>query len=107
MDRHEFTVRRLTNQKKTTVWERLHKVHNYHWYTQYQMALEPISDISSDEEEDNCLDQKSIDTSEEESSEDEGSEEESSEDETLNIYLYFFNMYYSTALYVLCKILTK
>ena len=41
------------------------------------MALEPISDISSDEEEDDCLDQKSIDTSEEESSEDESSEEES------------------------------
>ena len=81
MDRNNFSVRRVTNIKKTTVWERLHKIHNYHWYTQYKMATEAISDISSDEDvEVECLDTKPDGFHSEEESQ-ESEEEDSSESE--------------------------
>ena len=80
MDREGLSVRRATNIKKTTVWERLHKVHNYHCYTQFQMANEDISDLSSSDEEENCeyLDSKPDGADSDEESEDESEEETSS-----------------------------
>ena len=54
MDREGLNVKRATKKMKTTVRERLHKVHNYYWYTQFQMVNEDISDVSSSEEEEKC-----------------------------------------------------
>ena len=41
-------VRRRTNKKKTSVFERLHKIHGFHAYCQYDTAFD---EISSEEEE--------------------------------------------------------
>ena len=46
--RQGLSVRRRTNKKKTSVFERLHKIHGYHGYCQYDMAF---AEISSEEEE--------------------------------------------------------
>ena len=82
MNRHNFSVRWVTNIKKSTVWERLHKIHNYHWYTQFQMATEEISDISSDEDDDvECIDTKPDGYDSEEGSQENESESESESDE--------------------------
>ena len=47
-DKHGLSVRRRTNKKKTSVFERLHKMHGFHAYCQYDMAF---AEISSEEEE--------------------------------------------------------
>ena len=47
-DKHYLSVRRRTNKKKTSVFERLHKIHGFHAYCQYDMAFD---EISSEEEE--------------------------------------------------------
>ena len=46
MKRKELSVRKKTNFKAKSVWERLHKIHNYHHFTVYRMGNEAISDIS-------------------------------------------------------------
>ena len=56
MDRKGLSVRRRTNKKKTSVFERLHMIHGYHAYTQYQMAF---AEISSEEEESSSTDESS------------------------------------------------
>ena len=69
---------------KTTVRERLHKVHNYYWYTQFQMLNEAISDVSSSEEEEKCeyLDSKPDGDDSDEASKDESEEDTSEESST-------------------------
>ena len=47
-DSHDLSVRRRTNKKKTSVFERLHKIHGFHAYCQYDIAFD---EISSEEEE--------------------------------------------------------
>ena len=42
-NRHELSVRRRTNKKKSSVFERLHKIHGFHAYCQYDMAFDEIS----------------------------------------------------------------
>ena len=46
--RQGLSVRRRTNKKKTSVFERLDKIHGYHAYCQHDMAF---AEISSEEEE--------------------------------------------------------
>lgn len=88
MDKNGLSVRRKTNIKGSSIWERLHKVHNYHWYTQYQMATEDISSEEEEEDEAECLDQidesdvSSESEEESSSSEDTSESEESCEDES-------------------------
>ena len=65
---------RGTNKKKTSVFERLHMIHGYHAYTQYDMAF---VDISSEEEE-------SSSTEDELSSEESSSDTEESEEDSLS-----------------------
>ena len=45
--RHGLSIRRRTNKKKTSVFERLHTIHGFHAYCQYDMVFD---DISSEEE---------------------------------------------------------
>ena len=42
----KLSIRRKTNRKKTTIWQKIHKIENYHWFVIYKMADGPISDIS-------------------------------------------------------------
>ena len=56
MDRKELSVRRRTNKKKTSVFERLHMIHGYHAFTQYKMAF---AENSSEEEESSSTDESS------------------------------------------------
>ncbi len=82
-DRKDLSVRRATNIKKDSVFEKLHKVHRYHWWTQFRLGDDPISsesECSDDENFDNCVDAAA--EPEDESSEDESSQEESSEEES-------------------------
>ena len=51
MQREGLSVRRATNRKKTTIWEKIHKVENYHWYVLYKMTDDPISEISESDSE--------------------------------------------------------
>ena len=68
MGHEDLSVRLRTNKKKKSVFERMHKIHGFHWYAQYQMAF---ADISSEEEE-------SSSSEDEESSEDVEEEDETS-----------------------------
>jgi len=57
MKRKNLSIRRKTNRKKTTIWEKIHKIENYHWFVIYKMADDPISEISeTDTEYDSELD---------------------------------------------------
>jgi hypothetical protein len=48
MTRHHLAIRRKTNKKKTSIFHRLHKIKNYHFYCVFKLA---DSDISSTETE--------------------------------------------------------
>ena len=50
MERYGLGVRRATNKQKNH-FERMHKIHNYHWWVQMQMANEAISSESESESE--------------------------------------------------------
>ena len=50
MKRDGLSVRRPTNRKKASVFTRLHKVHNYHHYSQYELADDPPSSESEGED---------------------------------------------------------
>ena len=80
MHRKDLGLRRATNIKKDSVFEKLHKVHRYHW-TQFRLGDNPISSergCSDDENFDNCLDAAAEPEDESSSSEEESSTEESS-----------------------------
>ena len=63
------------------MWDPLHKIHNYHWYTQFQMATKEISDISSDIDDDvECIDTKPDGYDSEEGSQESDSESKSDEE---------------------------
>ena len=47
MESEDLSIRRKTN-KKTSVFEGMHKIQGYRWYSIYQM---PFAPISSEEEE--------------------------------------------------------
>ena len=64
MKRQDMSVRRKTNKKKTSVFERMHKIQGYRWYCVYQMAYAPIS---SEEEESSTSEEEKSSSSEEES----------------------------------------
>ncbi len=49
MKRKHLSVRVSTNKKTKSIWERLHKVHNFHHYCVYDLADDPISDIEESE----------------------------------------------------------
>ena len=66
-DRLDLSVRRRTNKKKTSVFERLHTIHGFHAYTQYDMAF---ADISSEESESSSEGSESTSDESEYSSED-------------------------------------
>ena len=48
LDRQGLSVRMPTNKKKASVFERLHKIHGFHWYCVYQMAYAPISSTETE-----------------------------------------------------------
>ena len=62
--KHGLSVRRRTNKKKTSVFQRLHKIHGYHAHCQYDMAF---AEISSEEEESSSESEESSSESEESS----------------------------------------
>ena len=76
MSRKSLSIRQATNKKKQSVFEKLHKIHGFHWYTQYQMAFGPLQRIMDED-----TTSESFESSEEEESEDNSSssEEESEE----------------------------
>jgi hypothetical protein len=43
---NEKNIKHKTNSKKTSIWERMYKIHNYHHFTIYRMALDSISSVS-------------------------------------------------------------
>ena len=49
MKRHDLSFRQKTNVKKESIPERMHKLHNYHFYSVYKMGLDPISSASESE----------------------------------------------------------
>ena len=55
-DSHDLSVRRRTNKKKTSVFERLHKIHGFHACCQYDMLFD---EISSEEEESSSSEESS------------------------------------------------
>ena len=77
MDSHDMSIRHKTNKKQTSVFERMHKIQGYRWYTIYQMAFAEISD---EEEESTSSEMSSY--SVESTSEESSSNEDSSSSET-------------------------
>ncbi len=55
MDRKHLSIHRATNIKKESVFEKLHRVHGYHYYTQFLLGDDPISSESNDEDFDDCI----------------------------------------------------
>jgi len=51
MKSHGLSVRRGTNIKGTSIFERRHRIENYHWWVQFGMRLDPISSESESESE--------------------------------------------------------
>ena len=45
--RHHLAIRRKTNKKKTSVFHRLHKIQNYHFYCVFKLADSDISDTEN------------------------------------------------------------
>ena len=66
MDKKGLSIRRRTNKKKTSVFERMHKIQGFRWWSVYQMAFAPIS---SEEEESSDSDESNLSTSEDSSTE--------------------------------------
>ena len=53
MKRQNLSVRKPTNvKKKTSVFQRFHKIHNYHHYSQFELANDPPSSESEGEDDD-------------------------------------------------------
>ena len=73
-----MSIRRKTNKKKTSIFERMHKVQGFRWYSVYQMAFAPIS---SEEEESSTSEEESDSSTESSSSTDSSSSFESSSSE--------------------------
>ena len=61
--RHDLSIRKKTNKKKQSIFEKLHKVKNYHHYSIYDLADDEISS----EEEDSSSESSEIVTSEDDS----------------------------------------
>ena len=64
MTRHHLAIRRKTNKKKTSVFHRLHKIQNYHFYCVFKLADSDISDTeteSSTEETESSTEESSSD----------------------------------------------
>ena len=78
MNREDMSIRRKTNKKKTSVFERMHKVQGYRWYCVYQM---PFAVISSEEEESSTSEEESNTFEESESSEESSSSGDSTSSE--------------------------
>ncbi len=68
-ERHYLSVRRKTNIRKTSVFNRLHKINNFKYYAIYKLADDPISSESeeSSSEEDSSDSESDIITSASES----------------------------------------
>ena len=85
MKRKKLSVRKATNKKKKSIWERLHKIHNFHHFCVYELADDPISDLEESEcdsnDSDMILNSDAEDVSSESEEESSESEEESSESE--------------------------
>ena len=73
LDRKGLSIRRKTNKKKVSIFEKLHKIKNYHHFTVFELADADISSASSSEE------SASEESSSQESSVESESEEENSE----------------------------
>ena len=73
-----MSIRLKTNKKKTSVFERMHKIQGYRWYCVYQMAFAPIS---SEEEESSTSEEESSSSEESESSEESRSSGDSTSSE--------------------------
>jgi len=69
MFRHHLSIRRKTNKKKTSVFQRLHKIKNYHYFCVYMLADCSISDTESESSE---TEESEEETSSDSSSKDEG-----------------------------------
>ena len=64
MARHHLAIRRKTNKKKTSIFHRLHKIRNYHFYCVYKLADSDILSTeteSSTEESESSSDESSSD----------------------------------------------
>ena len=84
LDRHDLSIRRKTNKKKTSIFEKIHKIKNYHHYCVYDLADDDISSEeswdepdSSSEEEDEESDVITSASDSESSSEEEDEESDS------------------------------
>ena len=66
MESEDLSIRCKTNKKKTSVFDRMHKIQGYRWYSIYQM---PFAPISSEEEESSSSEQESTSSEESSSSE--------------------------------------
>ena len=90
MKRKGLSVRKKTNFKKLSIWDRLHKVHNYHHFAIYRMAHEPISSESecSSEESESEEVIKNFGSDASDDGEDNSSEETSDSDESA-LYIMF------------------
>ena len=75
MARHHLSIRKRTNKKKQSIFEKLHKIKNYHHYCIYELADDEISseeeESSSDSEEEESSSESSESSSEVVTSEDE------------------------------------
>jgi len=73
--RHHLSIRKRTNKKKQSIFEKLHKIKNYHHYCIYELADDEISseeeESSSDSEEEESSSESSESSSEVVTSEDE------------------------------------
>ena len=68
LDRKGLSMRTPTNKKKTSVFERLHKIHGFHWYCVYQMAFAEISSTETEESTSGSTSSEESDSYEESSS---------------------------------------
>jgi hypothetical protein len=77
LKRNGLSIRRKTNKKKQSIFEKLHKIKNYHHYTVFQLADEDISSEESEEEEESEAEEESEEASSD--SEDNSDSEDTSE----------------------------
>ena len=78
MNREDVSIRRKTKKKKSSVFERMHKIQGFRWYCVYQMAFAPIS---SEEEESSSSEEESSSSEESESSQESSSSGDSTSSE--------------------------
>ena len=64
LKRHGLSIRKKTNKKKTSVFQRLHKINNYKFYCIYKLADDPISSESESESDSESSDSSSDSNSE-------------------------------------------